>query len=81
MIPLFYFREQKKVKPITQEEIDAFNMERFKFAEHRFSESAAQFHALHKAALNLMEKAMGEHQQQPAEKPTRTGSYSDETIW
>ncbi len=67
MHTLFPFSGQRMVQEITREEIDAFNMERFKFAESTLppgkAVSARPFEAVRDASLRLLEAAMGERRE------------------
>ncbi|WP_371380353.1 hypothetical protein, partial [Salmonella sp. M29] len=58
----FPFQDQAPLSTITQEQIDAFNMERFRFAKEFPGKAVgvSPFEALHEASLKLLEAAMGE---------------------
>ncbi|MFM9889689.1 MAG: hypothetical protein ACKVOE_03455 [Rickettsiales bacterium] len=60
----FPFHRQKHLPPITQAELDAFNMERFQFADEQLPAGKAvgssTFEAIREASLKLLEAAMGE---------------------
>lgn len=83
------FAGQRIVRPISKEEIDAFNMERFTFAQEAQAPgkavAARPFEAVRDAAVKLLASAMGE---QRATLPKideavlrRYASDIDSTIW
>lgn len=89
MQEFFPFGQQQPVKPITREEIDAFNIERYRFRTEALPPgkavgSARPFEALRDASLKLIEAALRERKTElpkVGEDALRRYAQYDDTVW